>query len=203
MALPKPKLPRMTIEEYLRFEEQSDVKHEYHDGQVIEWGDYDALGMAGASPAHVIIEMNLARIAGNALRGLPCTPYGNNLKIWIERSRKFLYPDLSIICGKIESPVGAASYAASNPKVVFEVLSPGTAAYDRGEKFRLYKAIETLEQYVLIEQSSACVDVYTRGEDGTWRVEDFTGEHTVVTLRSVNLAIPLKELYERIDLLQA
>lgn len=195
MAIPKPApLPRMTVEEYLAFEERSEVKHEYHDGLVVE-----VMDNVGGSAEHANIAVNIGTALNFALRGKPCRAYSSDLKIWIHRHRQYVYPDLSVVCGKPTAPPEATRHAADNPKVIFEVLSPSSAAYDRGGKFRLYKYVESIEEYVVVEQAEPTIDVFRRQADGSWVNEEFTGLNTELVLRSLDVRVKLSEVYAGVE----
>lgn len=195
MAIPRSDIyPRMTVEQYLRFEEESETKHEYHDGLVV-----DVLDMAGTSPEHARITPNVSRLIGNALVGKPCAVYSSDLKIWIHNNRRFLYPDLSIVCGKPTAPLEAGKHAADNPKVIIEVLSPSSAGFDRGGKFRLYKQLPSFEEYVVIEQHEPAVDVSRRQPDGSWNTVEYLGLSATLELVTLGLKIPLADVYAGVE----
>jgi Uma2 family endonuclease len=188
MASPTSKLPRMTLEEYLRFEETAPERHEYLDGQV--------LAMAGGSFEHQRINRNLTASLANILRGKPCQSYMNDLKVWIHSHRTYLYPDQSILCAPPEAPPEAPRYAASNPTVVFEILSPSSEAFDRREKFQLYFSLVSLREYVLISQDQPRVEIFRRHDGGSWLFSFAEGLDAAVELRSVGITLPLRELYD-------
>ncbi|HKB46022.1 MAG TPA: Uma2 family endonuclease, partial [Chitinophagaceae bacterium] len=136
---------KMTIEEYLQFEKASDTKHEYYRGEVF--------AMSGVKPRHNVIAKNLMRDIATALRGKPCQPYGSDTRINIPENTLFTYPDISIICGDI-IPSGYDEDTATQPVVVIEILSKSTRDYDRMGKFKLYRDIPALKEYILVDSES-------------------------------------------------
>lgn len=191
MEVPQPKLKRMTVQEYLRFERASDVRHEFHDGEVV--------APAGASIRHAVIVSNLAGQLSSQLHGRKCLPLGSDLRLWISRRRKFLYADQTIICGPIESAPEAPEEAATNPSVIFEILSASTEAYDRGAKFSLYRELSSLSEYVLISQDLPQVESFFRQPDGTWTLRTWTGLEAVALLPALGLTLALKDLFLNVD----
>ena len=134
--------PRYTYPEYLKLEEQSDVRHEWFAGEIF--------AMAGGSGAHAVLKTNLTRMVGVALLGKPCQPRDADQRVVIPETGLATYPDLSIVGGP-RIPHPDDRHALTNPTVLFEVLSPGSASYDAGAKFDQYKELTTLRQYVLID----------------------------------------------------
>ena len=181
-------LPRMTAEEYFAFEEASHDKHEFHAGEV--------LAMSGAMPRHVRIAGRLYRALGSRLDGTPCEPYTSDLRVAVDEADRYLYPDVSVFCGPLGfGPGDKNQVAPNNPRVVFEVSSPSTDLYDRREKFDLYGRIPTLEEYVLVSQDLPHVQSLLRQGDGTWNLAVTAGLDAVLKVRSLDLQIPLAEVY--------
>ena len=181
-----------TVTEYFQYENAAEGKHEYRNGEII--------AMAGTSVNHVTISSNFIRRFGNALDGKNCRPMDSDLRIGIPHSARYTYPDLSIICGKPEldskDPDGMT---VTNPRVLVEILSPSTEAKDRGEKFIKYQKIETLQEYVLISQQMARVEVYRRQNDDVWIMTILSGLNARLRLESVGAEVPLAELYEGVE----
>jgi len=180
-SLPKPLL---TVEEYIALERRLDVKYEYFRGEMF--------AMSGASPAHVFIHSNLLRHLGNRLEGTPCRALGSDLRVHIQASGLYTYPDVSIFCGGLALD---KHQAATSPKVILEILSPSTRRYDISGKFEHYRQIASLEEYVLVEQDSYSINRYRRQPDGDWALTRFQGEDAILALASVNLTVPLREIY--------
>ncbi|MGF1633982.1 MAG: Uma2 family endonuclease [Phycisphaerae bacterium] len=189
MALPAEKLEHsMTLPEYLTFEETSEVRHEFHDGQV--------LAMSGGTYAHARVTTNLTGTLLAKLRGTPCEVLDSNMRVAVARSRRFVYSDASIVCsGPVFHPEDPKKTTIINPRVLFEVLSDGTEAYDRGEKFEKYRQIDGLQEYILLSQHRPIFESYLRLEDGTWNFTAWEGTDAVAEVRAMDLKLPLSELY--------
>lgn len=190
MSLPHP-LPFFTPEEYLSLERLSELRHEYLDGSVY--------AMAGESVAHSLICYNLGGITHAQLRGTPCRGFSPNMKVRAGEGGLYAYPDLTIVCGE-PAFADARSDVLTNPTVIFEVLSPSTEAYDRGEKFSRYRAqVESLRDYVLIAQDKPRAERHARRDDGSWELSVVEGLGGVLELPSAGCRLPLAEIYERVE----
>jgi Uma2 family endonuclease len=184
---------RYTVEEYLELERQSEQKHEFRDGEIV--------AMAGASPAHVLIAANFLGEIREALKGKPCRAYGSDLKVASVSRGQITYPDGSIICGPSEfhPAAGVLRDVVTNPRVLIEVLSPSTEQYDRTMKFDLYREIASFEEYVLVAQQFPRVETYRRYPDGSWRFEPFVGIEASARLATVEVSVPLREIYAAVE----
>lgn len=183
-------LPTFTVGEYLEIERDERDRHEFLDGVVF--------AMAGESLAHSTICFNLAVLVGSQIRGTPCRGFSPNMKVRAGDAKMFAYPDLAVACGEPRFHDERRDVLL-NPTVVFEVLSPTTEAYDRGEKFRRYREhVESLADYVLVAQDRPHVEHHARRPDGTWALAEFDGLDSVLTLPSINCKLPLSEIYERV-----
>ena len=183
--------PVFSEKEYLEFERFAQERHEFMDGSVY--------AMAGESLAHSTICFNLNTIIGLQLRGKKCRGFSPNMKIATNESGLFSYPDLAIICGQ---PVfyDEKGDVLKNPTVIFEVLSPSTQSYDRGEKFLRYtNYIETLEDYVLISQDKPLIEHYSRQDNSGWQKTEIEGLDAVLKLDSVECEITFGELYDLVE----
>ncbi|MDQ3754775.1 MAG: Uma2 family endonuclease [Acidobacteriota bacterium] len=190
MALPK-QIPTYAPEDYLALERLIDERHEYLDGIVYL--------MAGESLNHSRICINLAREVSNQLKGRDCEALSSNMKVCADSHGLFAYPDLTVVCGKPRF-LDEQRDVLLNPTVIFEVLSPSTAAYDRGEKFQRYSAqIETLQDYVLIAQDTPHVELRSRQPDGTWSRAEVSELTATLELTSIDCHLPLAEIYDRIE----
>lgn len=190
MAIPKSQ-NRISLAEFLEMETASGEKHEFHDGVVV--------AMAGASPEHVTIAGNLFAALHARLQGKPCRPYTNDLRIWVRRRSKLLYPDLSVVCGPLDRPDNDPDRTlVCNPRVVVEVVSPSSKDYDRGEKLEFYSSIDSFEEYVLVSQESAFVETLTRkaGVKAAPRDREFfVGLDAVLRLETIGVEVPLRDIY--------
>jgi Uma2 family endonuclease len=187
-----PSHPRYSVDEYLRRERDSVDKHEYRDGEI--------LLMAGSTANHSLITANIIRSVGNALAGKPCHMFDSNLRILIPRKVIYTYPDATVICGAVQyDPRDKSTGSALNPKLIVEVLSPSTEAYDRGEKFDSYREIDSLQEYVLVSQTSPHIQTFLRQKEGMWLFGAFAGMDAVAKLRSLEIEIPLREAYVGVE----
>jgi Uma2 family endonuclease len=178
---------RMTFAEYVERELRSDVRSEYHAGEVLE--------MSGGTIDHSRIIRNVAGELRSLLRNRPCEPFESNLRLYVREYDRGYYPDAQVVCGPVEYlDSDGTRTTIVNPTVVIEVLSPSTAQYDRGEKLRAYLSVPTLKQYVLIESTIAYVEVLTRREDG-WLRTDAAGLDGRLRLESIGAELKLSELY--------
>ena len=190
MALAK-LYPTISVSEYLDMERMSEIRHEYLDGQVYV--------MAGESPKHSNICFNLYTAIGGRLRGKPCRGYSPNMKIATNNKGLYAYPDLAVVCGepKYHDKKGDVLL---NPTIIFEVLSPSTQHYDRGEKFLRYtNFIKTLTDYILISQDKPLVEHFSKQPDNSWTSVVIQGLDAILVLPTIEIEIPLGELYEQIS----
>lgn len=178
---------RMTFAEYVEQELRSDVRSEYHGGEVLE--------MSGGTIDHSRIIRNVARRLAERLEGKPCESFEANLRLYVRSMDRGFYPDAQVICGPVDYlDTETTRTTVLNPTVVIEVLSPSTAVYDRGEKLRAYLTVPSLKHYVLIESTTAYVEMLTRRDDG-WLRTDASGMEGVLKLNSIEVELKLSELY--------
>lgn len=180
--------PYLTTEEYLDFEDKSDIKHEYIDGQVY--------AMAGASDAHVTIALNLATLLRSHVRGSGCRVYIADMKALIESLNRFYYPDVMVTCDPRD--LETATYKRF-PSLIVEVLSDSTEASDRGDKFLAYQELESLREYVLINTKRQRVECFRRHEQGLWVYQFYTPQHPSFRLDSIDFEATLAALYEDVS----
>src|SRR5436853_2236102 len=139
--------------------------------------------MAGESPDHSTICFNLASIIGSQIRDKPCRGFSPNMKVRAGVGGLYAYPDLMIVCGEEAKFHDEHGDVLLNPTVIFEVLSPSTEKYDRGEKFRRYRTqIESLQGYVMVSQDQAHIEHHHRQSDDTWIATEVNGLDEVLVL---------------------
>jgi Uma2 family endonuclease len=175
---------RYSLEEYFAVEQTSQVKNEYYDGQIF--------AMAGASLNHNRIAANLLSFIRPMLRGHGCEAFGSDLRVQTPGGL-FTYPDLSIVCGE-PLLIQDRPDTLTNPLILIEVLSDATREYDRGQKFALYKEIPTLREYMLVEQDDLLVETF-RKSGSSWEPRSCDHLESAAVLESVNMTIPLREVY--------
>jgi Uma2 family endonuclease len=201
--IPQPYL--FTVEEYLAFERASDERHEYLDGVIYAMpGSASPQAMAGESEEHGTICMNLSVSLGSQLRGTPCRAFSKDTKVRCgpyrphTREGLYAYPDLVVVCSPSQYHDQARDVLL-NPTVIVEVLSPSTEAFDRGEKFRRYRAwLSTLTDYVLVVQDRPLIDHYHRQDEGTWALRTLEGLQAHLYLETIGCTVALADVYERI-----
>jgi Uma2 family endonuclease len=182
---------KYSIEEYLELENASIDKREYYKGEIF--------AMSGAKGQHNVLAGNLFGNLWNKLKGNPCQPYNSDTRIHVEKNTLFTYPDVSVICGERKS-VNNDDLNFLNPAIIFEVLSPTTKNYDRNEKFKLYKDISTLMEYVLVDSESVTVEAWHINNDGLWQLTEYKSIDETLYLHSIQVSLELKDLYENIKL---
>ncbi|MCX7854327.1 MAG: Uma2 family endonuclease, partial [Caldilineales bacterium] len=179
----------VTAEEYLAQERRPPGKHEVGAGQM--------RAMAGASRNHSLIAVNILAELRVRLRGKPCEVYPGDMRVRVRASGLYTYPDVSVVCGRPEFD-DAEMDTLLNPTVLFEILSPSTEAYDRGEKFARYRQLPSLQEYVLVAQDRVAVECYRR-EGHFWVLETFENLDDTLRLPSIACELPLREVYDRIE----
>lgn len=189
MGLAKP-LPYLYDTEYLAHERASFARHEFLDGI--------SYLMAGESPNHSRICINLAREVSMALKGRNCEAFSPNMKVRTRGADLYSYPDLTVVCGTPRFH-DLKRDVLLNPTVVFEVLSDSTESYDRGEKaLRYQNNIDSLRAYVLVAQEEPQVTVRLRDDTGGWHETVTTGLDAVLDLEIIDCRLPLAEIYDRV-----
>jgi Uma2 family endonuclease len=188
MAMANPALkPHFCPEEYLAWEAEQSEKHEYVDGEVF--------AMAGAAEGHVTVTGNVAIALRQHLKSSPYRIFMSQMKLQVVADNNFYYPDVLVTCSARDAK---DPLVKREPSLLVEVLSPGTAAYDRGAKFSSYRQLASLQEYVLIDTDTRATDVYRKGADGLWVLHPFAGDEAV-ELVSVALTIPAAVLFDELD----
>jgi Uma2 family endonuclease len=177
-----------TPEEYLEIERISLLKHEYVQGQLV--------AMAGASKSHVIVAANLSALLVAHLRGKGCLSYAMDMKVRLPDLGLFYYPDLAVTCDDRDRR--SAEDFILYPKLIIEVLSDSTEAFDRGDKFAHYKSIETLEEYVLVHQKQVLVEQFQRKRETLW-LPTIYRSGSIVEFASIGFSCPIEQIYENLD----
>lgn len=190
--------PRFSVDEYLAMERAASDRHIYLDGEIY--------AMAGESDEHGDITMNLSGVLHSQLKGTPCRARAKDAKVrsglapLSGKSTKgmFSYPDIVVVCGEVEHH-DAHKDIILNPKIVFEVLSRTTEAFDRGEKFTRYQTCNpTLTDYVLVLQDKPQIEHYQRQPDGKWSYCLHLGLEGSVTIASIGCTLKLADVYDRV-----
>jgi Uma2 family endonuclease len=182
-------IPRITPEQYLALERKADFKSEYCNGFII--------AMAGASRVHNTIALNLASEIRSQLKGRRCRVYMSDMRLRVSPTGLYTYPDVVAVCGEVEFEDDEVD-TLLNPTMIVEVLSPTTEAYDRGDKFRQYRELASLREYVLVAQDKILVERYTR-QGNEWLRTDFKSLDDTLPLASIGCEIALREIYALIE----
>ncbi len=193
-----------SIADYLAGERTSRDKHEYRDGEI--------LLMAGGTADHSLVIANIIRELGNLLKGKPCNVYDSNLRVRIPRTILYTYPDATVICGpRTLDPNDAQGETITNPRLIVEVLSPTTEAYDRGEKFARYRQLDSFEEYILVSLTTPRVESFYRAPlspassnsspaaERTWLITTTSGLAATAKLHSLDISLPLAEIYRGLE----
>jgi Uma2 family endonuclease len=197
MSLPQTQL-RYTVEEYLALERASEERHEYLDGEIY--------AMAGESPDHGTICMNIGGQLYAQLRDTPCRVFTKDTKVRSGPAPKpfqspkglYSYPDVLVVCGEMKFHDEHRDVLL-NPTVIIEVLSPTTEAFDRGEKWARYQTwLPSLTEYLLVSQSKPLIEHYRRQPDGGWLYSSVNGLEESVPLASIGCTLRLADVYDRI-----
>jgi Uma2 family endonuclease len=188
----------VTVDEYLTRERASEDRHEYLDGEII--------AMAGESPDHGDISVNLVALIAAQLKGTPCRARTKDTKVRsgpIPMSGRgtrclFSYPDLVVICGEVEYH-DAHGDVILNPTTIIEVLSPSTEAFDRGEKFTRYQTHNpSLTDYLLVSQDRPQVEHFSRHTEDRWWYRRHAGLAAEVAVPNIRCTLRLADVYDRV-----
>jgi Uma2 family endonuclease len=184
------RVPLLSPEEYLAWEEQAEVRHEYIDGEIF--------AMAGSSDDHATIVLNCSIVLTPSVRGAGCRIYPQDVKAKIQGQSRYYYPDLLVTCDGRDRE---DKYVKRHYKLIVEVLSESTEAFDRGKKFEDYRRSASLEEYLLVAQDRVSVDVFRRNGLGKWEFEGY-GPGDEVELVSLGGRFAIGDLYEDVEIAQ-
>ncbi len=174
-------LHRYSLADYLALEEASNTKHEFLNGEIY--------GMAGGTPEHAALAVAVSATLLAQLRGGPCRVYSSDLRVRVLATGLATYPDVTVVCGELERDPESPT-TVTNPRVVVEVLSDGTEAYDRGQKLDHYRHIPSLGAVVLVSHRTPAIEVWERTSDGAWSRREFaTGQAAEIEALPARLLI--------------
>ena len=186
MIAVKDKFPKLTPEEYFVWEEKQLLRHEYLNGEIY--------AMGGGTQNHGRIASNIIFIVKSHLRGGGCQVGNSDCRVNILETKDYVYPDVSVTCDDSDR---TATQAIQYPCLIVEVLSPSTANYDRGDKFRLYRRNPSLQDYVLVDAEKIAIDLYRKNDRGNWEIFNYQAGDNI-ELRSIDLSFPIESVYEDI-----
>ncbi len=181
---------RITPEEYLELERNSDIKHEYFDGEIFD--------MVGAKKNHNLINTSLTVNLVNRIGNATCRVFSNDMRVKIEKKSGYAYPDIAVACGDLEFEDDQLD-TLTNPIVIIEILSDSTEAYDRGDKFAYYRAIPTLQEYILVSQNKCRVEQFTKKEGRMWSMLYYEEIGQVIKIESIDCEVPLSDIYQWVE----
>jgi Uma2 family endonuclease len=187
MSIPAERL--LTEQHYLELERYAESKSEFYQGRIF--------AMTGASRAHNLITLNIGAELRARLRGRPCEVYVGDMKVKVNPTGLYTYPDVVVVCGEpqFDDP---QNDILLNPKIIIETLSPSTEAYDRGDKFAHYRTLNSLSDYILVTQHCYRMEHFSRQPDGRWLLTEVNDPQETLTLDSIGCALALTEIYERV-----
>jgi Uma2 family endonuclease len=181
--------PMLTPTEYLVRERAAEYRSEYIDGRMVL--------MTGGSRAHSLIGLNIAATLHEALRGGPCEVHQSDMRVRVAEGAFYTYPDVLVACAPVELE-DSHNDTLLQPVVIVEVLSPSTAAYDRGKKRQRYQEISSLKHYLLVEQDRPYVEHHRSDRKG-WSTDAIEGLAGSVELAGIGVTLELREVYERVS----
>jgi Uma2 family endonuclease len=191
MAVMQRKRSIFSLAEYFAQEEQADYRSEYYQGEIF--------AMAGGTANHNLIALNVAASLRSALRGKPCKAFMADMRVLVKRHQLYTYPDVMAVCGPLKYAPGRND-TVTNPVLIVEVLSPSTEAYDRGKKFEFYRTIDSLQEYILVDQARIYVERHRPLGLGRWEMTAFEAPTDVLALASVGVELTLAGIYEGVEL---
>lgn len=178
----------MDVEAYFAQEEISEYRSEYYCGEIF--------CMTGGTPDHNRITLTIAGLLNTQFRGRHCEAFASDMRVQVRKNYHYAYPDVVVVCGKLELAEGRSDTLV-NPAVIFEVLSDFTRDYDRGSKFTAYRGIETLTDYVLVDQKAVHIEYFSKEGNGIWMLREYRDINDLVEITSIRVKLALKEIYER------
>lgn len=184
-ALPK---LHFTPEEYLALELSAEYKSQYFAGEIF--------AMAGAQPWHDDVANNIRNLLHQQFRGRPCKYYSSDVRVQIAAGDMYTYPDISALCGTPVFETAGDPQSLVNPQVIFEILS--TEGFDRGEKFRRYRKMDSLIDYILVSSDQWRVEHYMRRPSGAWTLAEYDLPGHVLKIETVGCRLPLESIYENV-----
>lgn len=186
MVAEREHFPKLTPAEYLEWEEQQELRYEYIDGEIY--------AMTGGTLNHSEIGGNFYYLLKTHLGGSGCRVLNSDAKVQIAESNDYVYPDVSVTCDERDR---SATKFISHPCTIVEVLSPSTKAYDRWEKFNLYRRSDALQDYVLVDTDRIEIALYSKNDRGKWEITRYIAGD-IVELKSINLSFPIEQVFEGI-----
>lgn len=181
---------RLTPQEYLAMERNSQERRQFLDGETFL--------MSGASRKHNLVTGDLFAAIHSQLKGRPCEAYSADMRVKVQSTGLYTYPDIVVTCDKPRFE-DAHVDTLLNPQAIIEVLSPSTEAWDRGGKFRHYRSLPSLREYVLVSQDQMSVERFVLNDAGEWSLSELQKPEDVLVLPSIGCSVSLADIYARIE----
>lgn len=179
-----------SVEEYLAQEETAEFRSEYFQGEIF--------AMTGGSANHNRIARNLLIDLSQSFGQAPCEAFINDMRLLVKDNGLYTYPDLMVVCGQLEFLSGRTD-TLTNPALIVEVLSKSTEGYDRGAKFELYRALTSLQDYILVDQYKVHVEHFHRLTDDRWILQELKSLSDILQLETISTEIPLEQIYRKVN----
>ena len=176
-------------EDYLEAERLATDKHEYFQGEIF--------AMSAAKKEHNRVFTNIFGSIAPYLNGKKCNIFGSDMRVHVYQNALYTYPDITIVCGKQEY-LDKEFDTLLNPKVIIQILSPYTRDYDRGSKFKLYRGIPSLEEYILIDSEHIFIERFYKSKEEAWTLVEYKTPEDSLTISSIELLLPLEEVYSNV-----
>lgn len=182
---------KISPQEYLRIESESESKNEFVDGIIVP--------MTGASLVHTIICGNILALIWAHIKEKDFTVHSNDLRVHSPQANSYFYPDIVVIKG--EAALTDQHFdTITNPLLIVEVLSDSTEGYDRGDKFRAYREINALKEYILVSQDKPNVEIFSKNSKNIWSLHEASGLQNSIQLNTIDLSLSLADIYNKITL---
>lgn len=176
--------------EYLELEKKAERKHEFYGGEIF--------AMAGAGLRHNKLFSNLFGELAIHLKGKKCSAYGSDMRIHIPQNTLYTYPDISVLCGNY-TPAENDEDTATLPVIIIEILSASTKNYDRGDKFKLYRDIPSLKEYILVDSDSISIEAFRINASGHWELEEYKNLTDNLLIPAIELSLPISDIYNGLE----
>jgi len=180
----------LSSKEYLAIERAAEAKSEYYDGEIF--------AMAGGSYNHNVISGNINAALNQFVQSKPCVTFTSDMRLTVKANGLYTYPDAMVVCGQVEFAEGRND-TLTNSVVIVEVLSKSTRDYDRGFKFEAYRMIESLQDYLLIDQARIHAEYFHKLEDGRWVLIETNLPEATLTIQALDFTIPISRIYQKVD----
>ncbi len=177
-------IQKWTVEDYLAFDDASDVKHEYMDGEIY--------AMSGGTESHSKIILNIGGALWQATKGSGCRTHSSEMRVKVAE-KKYFYPDVSAVCGQAKFD-DEKNITLINPTLIVEVTSASSESFDKGIKANFYRSLESLQHYLVVDQNQLYAQLSTR-QDGGWFLQQFTLRTESIPLEALNVDLAMVDVY--------